>query len=70
MVWFAEGMGTNIYGVGWASVGVTPQLNRALIIDANVHDQDQRLTGRYHNTTLDTNKIIQALYYKSGASRA
>ena len=38
--------------------------------NANVYDQDQGLTGRYHNTTLDTNKIIQALYYKPGASRA
>ena len=37
---------------------------------ANVYDQDLGLTGRYHNTTLDTNKIIQALYYKPGASRA
>ena len=35
-----------------------------------MYDQDQGLTGRYHNTTLDTNKIIQALYYKLGASRA
>ena len=25
------------------------------IIHANVYDQDQGLTGRYHNTTLDTN---------------
>jgi hypothetical protein len=29
-----------------------PRLNRALIIHANVHDQAQGLTGRYHNTTL------------------
>ena len=35
-----------------------------------MHDQDQGLTRRYHNTTLDTNKIIQALCYKPGASRA
>ena len=40
------------------------------IIHANVYDQDQGLTGRYHNTTLDTNKIIYASYYKPGASRA
>ena len=25
------------------------------IVHANVYDQDQGLTGRYHNTTLDTN---------------
>jgi hypothetical protein len=29
-----------------------PELNRALIIHAIMHDQDQRLTGRYHNTNL------------------
>ena len=40
------------------------------IIHANVNDQDQGLTGRNHNTTLDTNQIKQALYYKPGASRA
>ena len=45
------------------------RFNRTLIIHANVYDQDQGLTGRYHNTTLDTNQIIQALYYKPGASR-
>ena len=32
-----------------------PRCNRTLIIHANVYDQDQGLTGRYHNTTLDTN---------------
>ena len=47
-----------------------PRFNRTLIIHANVYDQDQGLTGRYHNTTLDTNKIIQASYYNPGASRA
>ena len=31
-----------------------------------MYDQDQGLTGRYHNTTLQINKIIQA----SGASKA
>mgnify|MGYP005834800029 CR=1 FL=1 len=46
------------------------QFNRTLIIHANVYDQDQGLGGRYHNTTLDTNKRIQALYYKPGTSRA
>ena len=44
---------------------VMPLLDRALIIHANAHDRDQRLTGRYHNTTLNTNKrhtsfILQA----------
>ena len=44
---------------------VTPRFNRTLIIHANVYDQDQGLTGRYHNTTLDTNQnntsfILQA----------
>ena len=32
-----------------------PRINRTLIIHANVYAQDQGLTGRYHNTTLDTN---------------
>ena len=31
-----------------------PRFNRTLIMHANVYDQDQGLTGRYHNTTLDT----------------
>ena len=35
-----------------------------------MYDQAQGLTGRYHNTTLTQIKIIQALYYKPGASRA
>ena len=44
---------------------VAPLLDHALIIHANAHDRDQRLTGRYHNTTLNTNKshtsfILQA----------
>ena len=47
-----------------------PQFDHTLIIHANVYDQDQGLTGRYHNTTLDTNKIKQASYYKPGALRA
>ena len=34
---------------------VTPRFNRTLIMHANMYDQDQGLTGRYHNTTLDTN---------------
>jgi hypothetical protein len=46
-----------------------PRLDRALIIHANVHDQDQRLTGRYHNITLDTNKSHTSLYYKPGPRR-
>ena len=29
-----------------------PQFNHTLIIHANVYDQNQGLTGRYHNTTL------------------
>ena len=29
-----------------------PDLDRTLIMHANVYDQDQGLTGRYHNTTL------------------
>ena len=29
-----------------------PRLDRTLIMHANVYDQDQGLTGRYHNTTL------------------
>ena len=29
-----------------------PRFNRTLIMHANVYDQDQGLTGRYHNTTL------------------
>ena len=33
-----------------------PRFDRTLIIHANVYDQDQGLTGRYHNTTLDTNQ--------------
>src|SRR3954467_11165185 len=42
-----------------------PQFNRTLIMHANVYDQDQGLTGRYHNTTLQikishTSIIIQA----------
>ena len=42
-----------------------PRFNRTLIIHANVYDQDQGLTGRYQNTTLDTNQnntsfILQA----------
>ena len=28
-----------------------PWFNRTLIMHANVYDQDQGLTGRYHNTT-------------------
>ena len=39
-----------------ASIGVSscdaPRFNRTLIMHANVYDQDQGLTGRYHNTTL------------------
>ena len=31
-----------------------PQFNRTLIMHANVYDQDQGLTGRYQNTTLNT----------------
>ena len=31
---------------------VTPRFDRTLIMHANVYDQDQGLTGRYHNTTL------------------
>ena len=31
-----------------------PRFNRTLIMHANVYDQDQGLTGRYHNTTLKT----------------
>ena len=31
---------------------VTPRFNHTLIIHANMYDQDQGLTGRYHNTTL------------------
>ena len=34
----------------------TSQFERTLIIHANVYDQDQGLTGRYHNTTLQINK--------------
>ena len=30
------------------------------IIHANVYDQDQGLTGRYHNTTLKIKSVIQA----------
>ena len=37
---------------------MAPLLDRALIIHANVHDRDQRLTGRYHNTILNTNLNI------------
>ena len=29
-----------------------PRFDRTLIMHANVYDQDQGLTGRYHNTTL------------------
>ena len=29
-----------------------PRFNRTLIMHANMYDQDQGLTGRYHNTTL------------------
>ena len=35
---------------------MTPRFNRTLIMHANVYDQDQGLTGRYHNTTLKINK--------------
>ena len=31
-----------------------PDLTVHFIMHANVYDQDQGLTGRYHNTTLDT----------------
>lgn len=47
-----------------------PRLNRMLIIHVNAYNQDQGLTGRYQNTTLNKNKIIQALYYKPEATRA
>ena len=30
----------------------TSRFDRTLIMHANVYDQDQGLTGRYHNTTL------------------
>jgi hypothetical protein len=47
---------------------VTPLLDRALIIHANAHDRDQRLTGRYHNTTLETNLNIN-LHIKNQGSQ-
>ena len=47
---------------------VHPRLNHALIIHANMHDQGQRLMGRYHNTTLDTNSNIK-LYLQAKVMR-
>ena len=44
---------------------VTPPIKSYTNHTRNVYDQDQGLTGRYHNTTLDTNQnntsfILQA----------
>ena len=36
---------------------------------ANVYDQDQGLTGRYHNTTLDTNEKKYKLHISSQGPR-
>src|SRR3990170_2804821 len=48
---------------------VAPLLDRALIIDVNVHARDQRLMGRYHNTTLDTILNINLHITNQGARR-
>ena len=38
--------------IKWLEWMRCPRFNRTLIMHANVYDQDQGLTGRYHNTTL------------------
>ena len=54
----------------------TPDSDRTLIIHANVYDQDQGLTGRYHSTTLQIKKIsytsiiLQARGLKGSNTRA
>ena len=42
----------HVYQIEKALYVWRPRFDRTLIMHANVYDQDQGLTGRYHNTTL------------------
>ena len=64
---FAQGVGK---GAPYRQPALIPTCDAPdSIIHANVYDQDQGLTGRYHNTTLNINKSYKHHITSQGPRR-